>query len=93
MMDGPAIAEQVNREPVEAEPPPQHPLAQEQLYRLEAIAAQMMAPMLDQAPREVHLELEDAAYLAVELAFHVMNKARDCRIIQSRIGWLQQDGE
>ena len=91
-MDGPAIAEQVNREPVEAEPPPQHPLAQEQLYRLEAIAAQMMAPLLDQA-KDVHLDLEQAAYFAVELAFHVMNKARDCRIIESKISWLQPDGE
>ncbi len=81
------LAEQVNREPANDEPPPQFPLSAEQLYRLETIASHMMRPVLEQTPQDLHLGLEAAAHLAVELAFHVMNKARDCRIIESRIDW------
>ena len=85
------LSEEVNRETPPPEGPKEFPLSTEQLFRLEAIAAQMMEPVLGQVKSE--LDLEQAAVIAVELAFHVMNKARDCRINESfRFKWRDVNG-
>lgn len=62
----------------------------DQTYRLEAIAAQMMTPLLEQA-KDIHMELEQAAFLAVDMARLVMNKARDCRLKDGQIVWRSVD--